>query len=157
MRMEQTWVLSEPKGTEPVYEGVLALVQAYASAEPEELGRLMFDVRLSLGEALTNHLKHGNKMDPGKSVTVKAQVLRVCTPMGEDSHRLMIESADQGNGFDPHCLPDPLHPANLERPSGRGVMLMRHYTQVHGGTVEYLGNGERVRMTFVLCERVASS
>jgi hypothetical protein len=34
---------------------------------------------------------------------------------------------DEGAGFDPHSLPDPTDPANLERPCGRGVLLMRTF------------------------------
>ena len=32
---------------------------------------------------------------------------------------------DEGPGFDPYTLPDPTDPANLERISGRGVLLIR--------------------------------
>ena len=34
---------------------------------------------------------------------------------------------DEGSGFDPGALPDPLDPENLEKASGRGVLLMRAF------------------------------
>ena len=41
--------------------------------------------------------------------------------------QLLVEIRDQGPGFDPDGLPDPLAPENLERPGGRGVFLIRQY------------------------------
>jgi anti-sigma regulatory factor (Ser/Thr protein kinase) len=34
---------------------------------------------------------------------------------------------DEGQGFDPDALPDPTDPANLEKASGRGILLMRAF------------------------------
>lgn len=50
---------------------------------------------------------------------------------------------DEGPGFDPSTLPDPTDPANLERPCGRGLLLMRTFMDV----VEYNAKGNEVRMT----------
>jgi serine/threonine-protein kinase RsbW len=77
-----------------------------------------FGIRLALEEALVNAIKHGNRQDPDKSVHIRFQI----TP-----HQFLIEIKDEGRGFDPDAVPDPLHPTNLERPGGRGVFLMRHY------------------------------
>ena len=39
---------------------------------------------------------------------------------------------DEGKGFDTSNMPDPTDPANLERMSGRGLLLMRAFmTEVH--------------------------
>jgi serine/threonine-protein kinase RsbW len=80
--------------------------------------RDVFGVRLALEEAIVNAVKHGNRGDPAKEVLVRYHV-------GEG--RVLAEVKDQGSGFDPSQVHDPLAPANLERPSGRGLLLMRSY------------------------------
>ncbi len=78
----------------------------------------LFGIRLALEEALVNAVKHGNRQDPSKSVRIRYQI---------GSKEFLIEIKDEGRGFDPEAVPDPLNPENLERPGGRGVFLMRHY------------------------------
>src|SRR5262249_32767790 len=78
----------------------------------------VFAMRLTLEEALANALKHGNHDDPAKQVQTRYR-------FGSDL--VLVEIEDEGDGFDPDHLPDPLAPENLEKPSGRGVFLMRHY------------------------------
>ena len=80
--------------------------------------RDVFAVRLALEEALVNAIKHGHKNDPGKQVAVRYHV---------DAGRVLARVEDEGPGFDPQAVPDPLAPGNLEKPSGRGLLLMRHY------------------------------
>jgi serine/threonine-protein kinase RsbW len=83
----------------------------------------VFSVRLALEEALINAIKHGNQMDRSKKVHVAYRFL---------SDRFEIHITDEGPGFDPSDVPDPTAVENLERPCGRGLMLMRHYmTEVH--------------------------
>lgn len=80
--------------------------------------RDVFGVRLALEEALVNAIKHGNGMDPRKTVRVRCEI---------DDQRLYIEIEDQGPGFIPADVPDPTEEENLERPCGRGIMLMRAF------------------------------
>ena len=77
-----------------------------------------FGIRLALEEAIVNAIKHGNRNDASKTCHVRYQIT---------SQHFMIEVLDEGRGFDPESVPDPLNPENLERPGGRGVFLMRHY------------------------------
>ncbi len=77
-----------------------------------------FAVKLALEEALTNAIKHGNRFAPGKQVTVDFYV-------GPDEIRVTI--CDEGRGFSPDRVPDPTLDENLEKPHGRGIMLMRAY------------------------------
>ena len=77
-----------------------------------------FAVKLALEEALANAIKHGNRSDPEKQVFLEVFV-------DPDGLRITIE--DQGMGFDPEDVPDPTLDENLEKPYGRGVMLMRAY------------------------------
>jgi serine/threonine-protein kinase RsbW len=105
-------------------------VQSYAEVEPTLIAVVVelaaagysekdqFAVRLALDEALANGVKHGNRQDPAKWVTFRYLV----TP-----ETVLAEVEDQGAGFDPDEVPDPLAPENLERASGRGLFLMRIY------------------------------
>ena len=88
---------------------------------------------MALREALANAIKHGNKLNPDKRVFVRIEV--------NGSHELQIAVEDQGEGFDPHQVANPLDPKNLLRESGRGVFYMRNFmdkvnfsTTSEGGT-----------------------
>jgi len=78
----------------------------------------IFGIHLAMEEALMNAIKHGNQFDASKQVQVSCQ-------MSPDL--LRIEITDEGEGFDPSKVPDPTDPANIESPSGRGIMLMRNF------------------------------
>lgn len=78
----------------------------------------IFQVHSGLDEALVNALRHGNKEDSSKSV----RVLFLIT-----SDKCSFEITDEGSGFNPEDVPDPLAPENLERPCGRGILMMRHF------------------------------
>jgi serine/threonine-protein kinase RsbW len=93
----------------------------------------IFAIKLAVEEALVNAIKHGNNMDRSKRVHVNC---RVC------SERFEVQITDEGPGFDPNHVPDPTAPENLERPSGRGMLLMRHYMT----EVAYHNCGRAVRM-----------
>lgn len=67
-------------------------------------------------EAINNGILHGNKSDPSKSVFVTCAV---------DSRKLIFRVKDQGRGFKPEEVPDPLEEKNLLKISGRGIFLMR--------------------------------
>jgi serine/threonine-protein kinase RsbW len=82
--------------------------------DPKEL----FGTRLALEEAMVNAIRHGHRNDTSKRIDVRFHVTQ---------QQLLVEIQDQGPGFDPDGLPDPLSPENLERPGGRGVFLMRRY------------------------------
>jgi len=96
----------------------------------------VFSVRLALEEALVNAIKHGNQMDRTKKVHISYRFL------GE---RFEIQITDEGPGFDPTDVPDPTAVENLDRPCGRGLMLMRHYMS----DVAYSGSGNTVSMSKV--------
>jgi serine/threonine-protein kinase RsbW len=96
----------------------------------------IFAIRLALEEALVNAIKHGNQMDRTKSVRVAYHV---------HVDRFEVQITDEGPGFDPCDVPDPTAPENLERPCGRGLLLMRHYMT----EVAYHDRGRAVRMAKV--------
>ncbi len=80
--------------------------------------REIFSIKLALEEALVNAIKHGNQMDRAKSVQISYRIT---------ADRFDIHITDEGSGFDPEDVPDPMAAENLERPCGRGLLLMRHY------------------------------
>lgn len=95
-----------------------------------------FAIKLALEEAMTNAFRHGNKRDPNKHITIRYQV-------AED--RIEIEVVDEGEGFEPDKVPDPTQPEYIDRPHGRGIMLMRAYLDL----VEYSKTGNAVRLVIL--------
>lgn len=93
----------------------------------------LFAIKLSLEEAMINAIKHGNKMDPAKRVSVEAKV----TP-----RKVEITIEDQGPGFDRKSIPDPTADENLCKCSGRGILLMEAYMT----RVTWSKKGRRVTM-----------
>jgi serine/threonine-protein kinase RsbW len=94
---------------------------------------LQFAIRLAFEEAVVNAMKHGNRMDPARKVLLTYRVSPEC---------IEIRVRDEGEGFDPGCVPDPTIDENLQRPCGRGIMLMRSYMD----TVQYACRGKEVQM-----------
>jgi len=80
--------------------------------------RDVFAVRLSFEEGLANAIKHGNLLDESKLVRVTCRI---------DASRLRIQIQDQGAGFEPDAVPDPTQEEFIERPTGRGLLLIRAY------------------------------
>jgi len=92
-----------------------------------------FAIKLALEEAMTNAVRHGNRSDPTKRILVKYTVT---------IERTEIVIRDEGPGFQPDSVPDPTLPENIDRPNGRGIMLMRAYLD----EVEYCDGGRAVRL-----------
>jgi serine/threonine-protein kinase RsbW len=99
----------------------------------------IFGVHLALEEAVVNAIKHGNCEDPDKVVQVVCKI---------SSTRCWILVQDQGPGFDPENVPDCTLDENLDKPSGRGLKLMRNFMTM----VQYNEDGNRVVMEKVLEE-----
>ncbi len=90
-----------------------------------------FHVAMAVREAAINAVLHGNEYDPALQIEVSFEIT------GKD---LIIKIADQGRGFDPEKIPDPLAEENKLRGTGRGIFLIRslmdevHFRQLHPGT-----------------------
>jgi serine/threonine-protein kinase RsbW len=117
-------------------------LEAIREAEGDLLDRLedlgydedtQFAIRLAFEEALVNAMKHGNRMDPSREVQLAYRVA---------PDRAEIRVRDEGTGFSPQCIPDPTTDENLQRPCGRGIMLMRSYMDC----IEYSSYGKEVYM-----------
>ena len=90
-----------------------------------------FHIGMAVREAAINAVLHGNEYDPARQIAVSLE------NTGKD---LVIVIADQGHGFNPDKVPDPLAAENLLRGTGRGIFLIRslmdevHFRQLHPGT-----------------------
>jgi serine/threonine-protein kinase RsbW len=73
---------------------------------------------LALREAVANAIKHGNRQDAGKRVDVDMEL----TPA-----EVILRITDEGEGFDPERVKDPLAPENRFRADGRGIFYMRKF------------------------------
>jgi serine/threonine-protein kinase RsbW len=78
-------------------------------------------VGVAIRESVINAIKHGNRNDSSKRVFVEFG-----TSMG-DVPELSIRVRDQGEGFDPGQVANPLDPENLLKSSGRGIFLIRNF------------------------------
>lgn len=95
-------------------EDIVTELSTAANLNEEQSASLM----LAASEATTNAMLHGNKMDESKKVVVIAEVI------GGEA-RYSVE--DEGAGFKPDDVPNPLDAENLLKTSGRGVFLMKTY------------------------------
>jgi len=79
-------------------------------------------VNVAVRESVINAIKHGNRNDTAKRVHVEFTPLEGTAPQG-----VSIRVRDEGPGFDPDDVPDPLAPENLLKGSGRGIFLIRSF------------------------------
>lgn len=86
-----------------------ALEAGYSELQQEQIA-------LAVRESVINAVLHGNRCDVNKKVALTAELQEV---------GLLISVKDEGPGFNPDSLPDPLSPRNLLRESGRGFLLMK--------------------------------
>ena|SRR5438445_2478866 len=107
-----TWLRSDIGLISPFVDWLISLIAESRCV----LGREEF-VELALREAVSNAMLHGNRMDARKLVHV-----RCCC---EGTKGVFIVVRDQGSGFDPNTVPDPLAVENLDAEHGRGIHLMK--------------------------------
>jgi serine/threonine-protein kinase RsbW len=79
-------------------------------------------IGVAVRESVINAIKHGNREDYGKIVTVEFAVAPSTAPS-----ELVVRVLDQGEGFDPQEVADPLAPENILKSSGRGIFFMRNF------------------------------
>jgi serine/threonine-protein kinase RsbW len=92
-----------------------------------------FAIKLALEEALINAIKHGNRFDPKKKVHIEAKV---------SPKQFEVTIEDEGPGFRRGTIPDPTLEENLEKCSGRGILLMEAYMN----SVRWTRGGRRVKL-----------
>ena len=79
-------------------------------------------VSVAVRESVVNAIKHGNKGDASKRVTVDFSPVPA-----DNAQELIIRVEDQGEGFVPEEVADPLAPENILKSSGRGIFLIRNF------------------------------
>jgi anti-sigma regulatory factor (Ser/Thr protein kinase) len=117
-----------------------------------------FRVAIALEEALVNAIVHGNlevsselreACDDRYEETIalrrtlpeyRDRVVTVCCTINRE--RIEFRITDEGSGFDVSAIPDPTDPDYLERPCGRGLLLMRSFMD----EVRYNGRGNSVTL-----------
>jgi len=107
-----TWLRSETSLISPFADWLMSLIARSGCVRGTEEF-----VELALREAVANAILHGNRMDARKLVHV-----RCCC---EGAKGVFIVIRDQGSGFDPNHVPDPLAVENLDAEHGRGIHLMK--------------------------------
>ena len=117
-------------------EGFLNDLQSDLKFDDEFYAQLM----LTVSEAATNGVVHGNELDTSKKVILDATY---------DGKKLIITTQDEGAGFEPEEVADPLAEENIMKTSGRGVFLMGEYAD----EVEYQDEGRRLVLGFKLSSK----
>src|SRR5262245_10041794 len=79
-------------------------------------------IGVAVRESVINAIKHGNREDAFKLVTIEFTFAPASDPQ-----ELVVRVLDQGAGFDPEEIADPLAPENLLKASGRGIFFMRSF------------------------------
>ena len=79
-------------------------------------------VGVAIRESVINAIRHGNRNDESKHVFVEFH-----SPSAGDESVLTIFVRDQGEGFDPETVANPLEPDNLLKSSGRGIFLIKNF------------------------------
>jgi serine/threonine-protein kinase RsbW len=80
-------------------------------------------VGVAVRESVINAIKHGNRNDASKHVYVDFET----SGNGNGVPQISIRVRDEGEGFDPEEIADPLAPENLLKASGRGIFLIKNF------------------------------
>lgn len=123
-------IVSEPESIN-IIENLIEELRTEHNIHEDAFGNIL----VSVTEAVNNAIQHGNEYNPSKKVTVTYEV---------EGDNLIFTVQDEGPGFDFYNLPDPTAPENLEKPTGRGVFLMKHLSD----QVIFSDNGRCVEMYF---------
>ena len=95
------------------------------------------NIMVAVTESVNNAIRHGNKSDKKKNVHLSLS-------LNDSLIRFVIK--DEGIGFDYHNLPDPTSPENIDKPSGRGIFLMKHLSD----EVTFKHEGSEVELCFYI-------
>jgi serine/threonine-protein kinase RsbW len=114
-------------------EEAVELVTRHCLAGHDTTRTTRFRLQVVLSEALSNAIVRGNREERGKWVDIRAE-------LGPDTIRL--EVTDEGPGFDPNAVPEPIRPEQLDEATGRGLYLIRKLVD----TVEFNERGNSICM-----------
>lgn len=94
------------------------------------------DIAISVTEVVNNGILHGNKNDRSKSLSLSIE---------NDNGILKFCIEDEGEGFDPSCVDDPLKEENLLKEVGRGIFIIKSLMD----SVEFENRPSGVRVTLI--------
>jgi serine/threonine-protein kinase RsbW len=122
VRQESTYILNElyPSDQKKRKDIIEALCKAITSSSidveitPEEL-------YLSLDEAITNAMEHGNRWDPRKNIEVAVTA---------DRDHMLISISDQGKGFDTRSIKAALKNRDVLSNRGRGIYIINQFSKI---------------------------
>ena len=97
-------------------EEAVELVTRHCLAGHESTESIRFRLRVVLSEAISNAIVRGNCEDCNKWVDFRAE-------LGPDV--ISVYVTDEGPGFDPSTIPEPIRPEQLDEANGRGLFLIR--------------------------------
>ncbi|MBA2406505.1 MAG: ATP-binding protein [Chitinophagales bacterium] len=95
------------------------------------------NILVSLSEAFNNAIIHGNKLDPNKIVKLKIQLI---------NNEIIFLIEDKGEGFNADSIQDPTAPQNIDKPTGRGIFLIKNLAD----RLEFLDGGRIALVSFVM-------
>ena len=128
----EAWMPSETGAISPTVEQLMRLIEPWRCIVGDESV-----VELALREALNNAVVHGNGMDPNKLVEIRCRC--------ERGKGVWLIVRDQGRGFDPSTVPNPLTPQGLVAEHGRGIhlikLLMDEVSFKRGGSEVHMWKG----------------
>ena len=128
----EAWMPSETGAISPTVEQLMRLIEPWRCIVGDES-----TVELALREALNNAVIHGNGMDPKKLVEIRCRC--------EQGKGVWLIVRDQGRGFDPSTVPNPLTPQGLVAEHGRGIhlikLLMDEVSFKRGGSEVHMWKG----------------
>jgi serine/threonine-protein kinase RsbW len=114
-------------------EEAVELVTRHCLAGHQATKTIRFRLRVVLSEALTNAIVRGNGEDRTKWVDVRAELV---------PEVIRVSVTDEGPGFDPQTIPEPLQPEQLDVATGRGLFLIRKLVD----TVQFNERGNSICM-----------
>ncbi len=123
-------IVSQPESINLV-EKLIDEIKADYNIQEECYGNML----VAVTEAVNNAIQHGNKYDADRKVNIAYEV---------DADQISFTVSDEGAGFDYLNIPDPTDPDNLEKPTGRGVFLMKHLAD----QIIFSDNGKVVELYF---------
>ena len=123
-------IVSQPESINLV-EKLIDEIKSEYNIHEECYGNML----VAVTEAVNNAIQHGNKYDPEKMVHISYEI---------EPDQIAFTVSDEGTGFDYLNLPDPTDPENIEKPTGRGVFLMKHLAD----QIIFSENGKVVELYF---------
>ena len=114
-------------------EEAVELVTRHCLAGHQATRKTRFRLRVVLSEALTNAIVQGNREDHTKWVDIRAELV-------PDAIRVWV--TDEGAGFDPNSVPEPIRPEQIDEARGRGLYLIRKLVD----TVQFNEQGNSICM-----------